>query len=311
MSPPSIVNARERKYRKLSMEQSELAKYCDELSATDLKNRFPSEYNSWRNMKQRQKAAGLSVHPTFEKFMDFLLDLGPVPSPNHTLDRIDPSDPDYAPEKVRWAEKRSQSNNRTNTVFIEHDGSTYSASELARQSGSPVSTIRGRIRKGWSFDEVINGRSASGSASSSGRHNKRFHNRAQSHASMLQQDRWPWLGPEAAMDWEDDFCYVQPSTSRFAYFEGTVSFELEKLEARIDLLFPAWVASEASDLSEEDFEALVEHFPKVTRSTLSSANMKNLRKLRKAKRDVLEKLEAYREKSGEYHYRPDWDNETE
>jgi hypothetical protein len=47
----------------------------------------------------------------FEAFEAFILSLGPKPTPQHTLDRIDPSG-DYVPENLRWADKATQAINR-------------------------------------------------------------------------------------------------------------------------------------------------------------------------------------------------------
>ena len=48
----------------------------------------------------------------FESFQELLDDIGPRPTPRHSLDRK-PGCRDYAPGNVRWGTKRQQSRNRT------------------------------------------------------------------------------------------------------------------------------------------------------------------------------------------------------
>jgi hypothetical protein len=74
---------------------------CDNLSAMELRKRYPSEGNAHRNMLQRGHTHGRVIDPEFKKFRDFLRHVGPRPSHGATLDRIDNNDPEYAPGKVR------------------------------------------------------------------------------------------------------------------------------------------------------------------------------------------------------------------
>ena len=63
------------------------------------------EYNAWRTIKARTtspKHRGVRMcEAWFESFDAFLADMGPKPSPQHTIERLD-SDDDYRPGNCVW-----------------------------------------------------------------------------------------------------------------------------------------------------------------------------------------------------------------
>lgn len=81
------------------------------------------EYSSWLAMKDRclnprssnyplWGGRGIKIHqPWVEDFMAFYQDVGPRPSPRHSLDRVD-NDGHYEPGNVRWASRLQQTRNR-------------------------------------------------------------------------------------------------------------------------------------------------------------------------------------------------------
>lgn len=84
-------------------------------------------YSTWCNMRRRcyektnnryycYGAVGTSVCDRWrDSFSDFLFDMGPKPSSDYSLDRIDPKG-NYEPKNCRWATRIEQARTRTGTL---------------------------------------------------------------------------------------------------------------------------------------------------------------------------------------------------
>jgi hypothetical protein len=86
-----------------------------------------AEHYIWRSMiarcnNPRQStykyygARGVRVDPRWYEYSAFLSDVGPRPSPAHSIDRIDPNG-GYEPGNVRWATRSEQQKNKTTTKW--------------------------------------------------------------------------------------------------------------------------------------------------------------------------------------------------
>ena len=150
--------------QKISSEQEhfEWEQYLEGLPAMELRKRFPKEASSHRNMLARGKK-GFVIHSDFRTFRDFLRHMGKAPTASATVDRIDPNDPEYAPGKVRWADKATQASNKTNTHVIvdPHTGKAWTVPQLAKHLNLTQSAVRKRREAGWTDDEIINGKPSS------------------------------------------------------------------------------------------------------------------------------------------------------
>lgn len=102
---------------------------------------------------KRYGAAGITVCERWMIFENFLSDMGERPE-GCTIDRIDGSK-GYYPENCRWATAMEQQSNIKTNVVIEFRGERKHINEWARYVGCDPSTIRYRLRSGWSIEEAL------------------------------------------------------------------------------------------------------------------------------------------------------------
>lgn len=87
-------------------------------------------------------------------FMAFYRDMGPRPSPQHTLERVDNDGP-YSKENCVWATKIVQANNTRKNRPLEIDGRTMTLAQWARFVGISIGTIWKRLDLGWSERDAV------------------------------------------------------------------------------------------------------------------------------------------------------------
>lgn len=124
----------------------------------------PVEYLKWSTAKRRCRPNDPDHAHYYDKgirfcdkwkdnFAAFFNHMGKCPN-GYTLDRIDVTK-GYEPGNCRWADWKTQQNNRGNNVRILFRGRMVSTQELREISGLSLRTIGQRIRKGWSDDEIV------------------------------------------------------------------------------------------------------------------------------------------------------------
>jgi hypothetical protein len=131
------------------------------------------EYRSWRGAKKRCLDPKNPAFPRYggrgiqvcerwrDSFENFLVDMGPKPSPRHSIDRIN-NDGNYEPGNCRWATKTQQARNTSRVKLEEHEpgqirwlvSEGYTQSEVARFFDVDRSTISNVMSEHtWSVSE--------------------------------------------------------------------------------------------------------------------------------------------------------------
>lgn len=120
-----------------------------------------TDWNRWNSMVARCHYATSKDYPRYggvgitvcerwqgaQGFLNYVADMGPRPSPKHTVDRIDGTK-GYSPENCRWATPAEQSRNRKDNVRVEHDGQSVLLCDLAAAHGLHEDTVRDRWARG-------------------------------------------------------------------------------------------------------------------------------------------------------------------
>lgn len=89
-------------------------------------------------------------------FENFLADMGPAPTKDHTLDR-EKNNQGYSPDNCRWATWKVQANNRRTNVTLTHNGMTKTMAEWADFLGDGCTRKRlwKRVKLGWPLEKVL------------------------------------------------------------------------------------------------------------------------------------------------------------
>lgn len=97
---------------------------------------------------------GIRICKRWKCSKTFIKDMGPRPSPKHSLDRIN-NDKGYSPSNCRWATKREQRMNIRNNIYLTVGGRRLHIEEWAKKTGIKVNTIKTRKWRGWTDERAL------------------------------------------------------------------------------------------------------------------------------------------------------------
>jgi hypothetical protein len=125
-----------------------------------------SEYRIWVQMKDRCSNPKIRNYPKYggrgitvcerwkDSFESFYSDMGPRPSLEHSIDRIN-NDGNYEPGNCRWSTRLEQARNRRNSFRVTYDGVTMSLQMWSEETGIHWKTMRHRLQRGWSTKAAL------------------------------------------------------------------------------------------------------------------------------------------------------------
>jgi hypothetical protein len=127
------------------------------------------EYRAWHAMQKRCKSKqfqknygdrNITVCQRWrDSFENFFADVGPRPSPDHSIDRFPNNDGNYEPGNVRWATWAEQIRNRRVTIMLTAFGRTMPLATWLEESGQLTRTTEAkvcmRLKRGWTHEEAL------------------------------------------------------------------------------------------------------------------------------------------------------------
>ena len=127
-----------------------------------------AEYSIWSQMRDRCSNAdnknwkhyggrGITVCERWCRFENFIADMGPRPSPKHSIERGN-NNGNYEPGNCRWIPKRLQPRNRRDSEFLEAFGQRELIVEWSEITGLSTMTIRTRLARGWPAERAVSER---------------------------------------------------------------------------------------------------------------------------------------------------------
>lgn len=125
-----------------------------------------TEYGCWHDMKDRctnpnssaykdYGERGICVCPEWvDSFETFYRNMGPRPSPKHSIDRINVNG-NYELGNTKWATHLEQAQNTRRSRHLTAFGRTQSLAMWSRETAICDETIRERLKRGWPVEDAL------------------------------------------------------------------------------------------------------------------------------------------------------------
>lgn len=139
--------------------------YVKKINTVHGKHSYP-EYSIWIAMKKRCSnekvhnfknygGKGIKVCDRWiDSFDNFYEDMGPRPSKDHTIERIE-NDKDYGPSNCKWLHKLLQSENQTSNILLTFNNKTQNLRKWSKEMGISEWALRKRIKQNWDINKAL------------------------------------------------------------------------------------------------------------------------------------------------------------
>ena len=87
-------------------------------------------------------------------FEAFYRDMGPKPSPDHSIDRRE-NDKGYYKDNCHWVTQKEQNNNKDNNLIFTYQGKTQNLMQWSQELGFNYHNVKYRTHHGMRFDVAI------------------------------------------------------------------------------------------------------------------------------------------------------------
>jgi hypothetical protein len=125
------------------------------------------EYRIWKAIKERCTKPNVINYGDYggrgirmcerwaNSFENFLADVGPKPSPKHSIERND-TNGNYEPNNVRWATQKEQNRNKRSNHIVTVNGARMCLAEaVERHSTADYHCVKKRLRRGWTIERAL------------------------------------------------------------------------------------------------------------------------------------------------------------
>lgn len=124
-----------------------------------------SEYTAWAHMIQRctnpyhpsfadYGGRGITVCDEWLEAERFLRDMGPKPSPKHSLERKN-NNRGYSSDNCKWATSQEQARNQRGNRLITWNGQTKLLTDWAKELGCRSNSLSTRLHRGWTIQRAM------------------------------------------------------------------------------------------------------------------------------------------------------------